>query len=181
MSMKWKVLSSEYLSKHQYFSARKDKCETPEGKIIPEYFVVELPVSVCAVAITESNEVLIVKQYRHPIEETILELPGGFVDKGETPDVAIKRELSEETGYTFSEIKYLAKTAANPGVLNNYTWFYLATGGKKTHEQKLDANEYLIVESISIEGLKAMLLENKLVQSLHTNCAFYALKELGLL
>ncbi len=181
MSMKWKVLSSEYLSKFPYFSARKDKCETPEGIIIPAYFVVELPVSVCAVAITENNEVLMVKQYRHPIEETILELPGGFVDGDETPEVAMKRELSEETGYTFSEIKYLAKTAANPGVLNNYTYFFLATGGKKTGQQKFDANEYLIVEYISIEELKKMLLKNRLVQSLHTDCAFYALRELGLL
>lgn len=181
MSMKWNVLSSEYLSEHPYFTARKDKCETPEGEIIQEYFVVELPMSVCAVALAESGEVLMVKQYRHPIEETILELPGGFVDKGETPDTAIKRELSEETGYTFSDIKFLAKTAANPGVLNNFTCFYLATGGKKTTKQKLDLNEFLVVENISMQALKTMLLENKIVQSLHANCAFYALRELGLL
>ena len=88
--MKWKILSSEYLSRHKYFTARQDKCETPEGKIIDEYFVVELPTTVCAVAFTEEGEVLMVKQYRHPIKETILEITGGFVDEGETPEEVLE-------------------------------------------------------------------------------------------
>lgn len=178
-SMKWKVLSSEYLSKHQYFTARRDRCETPEGKIVEEYFVVELPVSVCAVALTKEGEVLMVKQYRHPIEESILELPGGFVDPNETPAVAIARELKEETGYTFSKFTELGKVAANPGVLNNYTYFFLAEGGIKTGEQHLDPTEFLVVEKISLEDLKKDLLDNKIVQSLHVNCIFYALQKMG--
>lgn len=177
--MNWKILSTKYLSKHKYFTARQDKCETPEGKIIDEYFVVELPTTVCAVAITEQGKVLMVKQYRHPIEETIIEIPGGFVDKGETPDEAVKRELKEETGFEFSSVTALGKIAANPGVLNNFTYFFLAQGGIKTSVQMLDANEELTVEEISVQELKDLFLENKIVQSLHNNCIFYALWELG--
>ena len=177
--MDWKILQSEYLSRHPYFTARKDKCETPDGKIIEEYFVVELPVSVCAVALTKDNKVLMVRQYRHPIKETILELPGGFVDRGESPQEAMARELSEETGYTFSSLTPLGKVAANPGVLDNYTFFYLATGGEKTGEQHLDKNEDILVEEISLEELKKSLYDNRIVQSLHANCVFYALKKLG--
>ncbi len=177
--MKWKILSSEYLSKHQYFTARKDRCETPEGEIVEEYFVVELPVSVCAVALTKEGEVLMVKQYRHPIEESILELPGGFVDPNETPAVAIARELQEETGYSFSTFTELGKVAANPGVLNNYTYFFLAEGGIKTGEQLLDPNEFLVIEKISLADLKKDLMDNKIVQSLHMNCIFYALQKMG--
>ena len=179
--MNWKVISSEYLSDHPYFTARKDKCETPEGNIIEAYFVVEMPPSVCAVALTKDNKVLMVKQYRHPIKETLLELPGGFVDENEMPQEAMARELAEETGFTFTSLTPLGKVAANPGVLNNYTYFYLAQGGEKTGEQQLDNNEYLLVEEISLEELKAALLENRIVQSLHVNCVFYALRELGLL
>lgn len=180
-SMKWKILSSEYISKHQYFTARVDKCETPDGKIIDEYFVVELPTTVCAVAITADGEVLMVRQYRHPIQETILEVPGGFVDKGETPEQAIKRELKEETGYEFSSVIAVGKIAANPGVLNNFTYFFLAQGGIKTSVQHLDKNEELTIEKISVQELKDLFLENKIIQSLHNNCIFYALKELGIL
>lgn len=179
--MKWKVLSSEYISNHLYFTARKDKCEMPSGKIVEEYFVVELPPTVCAVAITEEGKALMVKQYRHPIGETILEIPGGFIDKGETPEQAVKRELKEETGYEFSSITAVGKIAANPGVLDNFTYLFLAQGGVKTSAQKLDPNEELMVEQISVEELKDLFLKNKIIQSLHNNCIFYALRELGLL
>ena len=176
--MKWKTLSTEYISLYKYFTARKDRCETPEGKIVPAYYVVELPTSVCAVCLTENNEVLMVKQYRHAIAETLIELPGGFVDENETPEQAIKRELMEETAYSFDEIIPVGKIAANPGVLNNFTYFFLAKGGKHTGHQKFDENEFLSLEKISLEELKELLLDNKIVQSLHANCVFYALRHL---
>jgi len=180
-SMKWKILSSDYLCRHPYFTARKDTCETPDGKIIDAYFVVELPTTVCAVPLTAEGKVLMVRQYRHPIRETILEIPGGFIDKDETPEQAVKRELKEETGYEFTSVTRVGKIAANPGVLDNFTYLFLAQGGVKTSVQKLDKNEELEVEEISLEELKTLFLENKIEQSLHNNCIFYALREMGML
>lgn len=176
---KWKVLSSEYISRHQYFTARKDKCETPDGKIIEAYYVVELPTTACAVALTDEGEVLMVRQYRHPIKETLIEIPGGFLDENESPEVAMKRELLEETGYEFSSIVKVGKIAANPGVLDNYTYLFLAKGGRKTSEQKLDDTEELEVEKISVQELKRLFLDNEIVQATHNSCVFYALRELG--
>ncbi len=177
--MKWKTLSSKYLSRHKYFTARVDRCERPDGKIVEEYFVVELPTTACAVSITEDGLVLMVKQYRHPVEDVLLELPGGFLDPNELPVEAMKRELMEETGYEFSSVEKIGMIAANPGVLNNYTALFLAKGGKKTGLQNLDDNEEIEIVTITVEELKTMLLENKIVQSLHANCVFYALRKMG--
>ncbi|MES2431601.1 MAG: NUDIX hydrolase [Bacteroidota bacterium] len=176
--MNWKTLSSKYLSKHKYFTARVDKCEMPDGKIVEEYFVVELPAAACALAITEDGNVVLAKQYRHPLKETIIELPGGFIDAGEEPKKAIERELMEETGYSFTSIEYLGKVAANPGVLESYTHLFLAQGGKRTTVQSLDHNEEIEINLVPLEEVRAMLNRNKIVQALHVSCMMYAFKKL---
>lgn len=176
--MNWKKLSSEYILKYPYFTARKDVCEMPDGNIVPAYYVVELPPSVCALAITEDGKALLARQYRHPLEETLIELPGGFVDAGEDPPKAIARELLEETGHEFRTIEYLGKVAANPGVLSGYTYLYLAQGGKKVAAQSLDHNEEIEVLKIPLEEVREMLAKNEFVQALHVCCMLYAFKKL---
>ena len=174
----FEILRSEYINKHIYFTARKDAYKTPDGKIVDPYFVVELPMSVCALVITEHGKVIFVEQYRHPLQKKLLELPGGFVDAGETPEVAIGRELLEETGHQFDDIRFLASTAANPGVLNNYTQLFLCRGGRKVSGQSLDPNEEIELKFYSIEDARVLLEQNKIEQSMHALCMFYAFQVL---
>lgn len=177
--MKWKVLSSNYISRHIYFTARQDRCQREDGVIIDPYYVVELPTSATALPITADGKVILVKQYRHPIDEVVLETPGGFIDEGEDFESGMKRELLEETGYSFTHVEHVGRVAANPGLLNNYTELFLATGGIKTGGQHLDHNEEIEIVLVTLEELTEMLLKQQIKQSLHVNCIFFALQRLG--
>jgi ADP-ribose pyrophosphatase len=178
--MNWKLLSTEYLFQYPpYFVARKDVCERPDGVLIPAYYVVELPASVITFGITEENQVLFTEQYRHPIGEVSLELPGGFVEKDEEPLLAAQRETEEETGYQFSNYIYLGKVAGNPGILNNSTHLFVATGGKKVKEQQMDDQEDIAVTLLPVDKVIQLIENRKIIQSLHLNACFYALLHLN--
>jgi len=178
--MKWKILSSEYLFKDLWFTVRKDRCETPMGKIIDPYYVYEFPTWVAAVPVTEDGHIVMVRQYRHALGEVCIEIPGGCVDDTDnSPQEAIARELLEETGYSFSSYEYLGKISANPSSNNNLLHMFLARGGKKVADQKLDANEEIEVVYLTIDELKQLLKENKIIQAMHVSCILYALEKMG--
>lgn len=179
--MKWKTLHSEYLFKDTWFTVRKDECEKPDGKIVSPYYVYEFPTWVSAVALTEDNKIVMVRQYRHAIEETIIEIPGGCVDDTDKSfEIAVARELMEETGYAFSKYEYLGKISPNPSTNNNWMHMFLATGGKKVAEQQLDHNEEIEVVLVTIEELKQLLYENKILQAMHVTTIMYAFQKIGI-
>ena len=178
--MKWKTISSEYVFRDLWFKVRRDKCESPSGKTIDPYYVYEFPEWVTALPVTEDGKFVMVRQYRHALGEVCLELPGGCVDDADRDfQQAISRELLEETGYSFATYDYLGPTSANPSTNNNLMHMFLATGGKKVSEQSLDHNEEIEIEIFTIDEVKQLVKENKILQSMHVTCFLYAMQELG--
>src|SRR3569833_2220996 len=179
--LRWNIISSEYIHKGKWATLRVDKCEMPNGTIVDDYYVLEYGSWVNAIAITEQNKVLMVTQYRHAADIISLEIPGGVVDEGETPLQALRRELLEETGYQFDDFEPLCKVCSNPSTANNRVFSYLARGGKKVQEQDLDASEEIIVHEFTIEEVRQIVAENKVIQAMHCAALFYGLMKLGAL
>lgn len=177
---KWKTLSSEYLFNATWLKARRDKCLKPDGNVVENYYVIEYPEWVTAVALTENEEVLLVRQYRHALDVVSTEIPGGCVDASDKNyEEAIRRELLEETGYEFKEAIYLGDTSPNPSTNANLMHMFLLKGGKLVQEQKLDEHEELEVLLVPLNELITMVLNHEIVQAMHVTTIFYALQKLG--
>jgi ADP-ribose pyrophosphatase len=177
-SLIWKKLSSRYLHKGPWATLRSDKCEMPNGHIVEDYYVLEYPNWVNAVALTDDNKILMVYQYRHAAEIVSLEIPGGVIEEGESPEEALRRELLEETGYLFNDFELLCTVYANPSTADNQTYCYLARGGKKIQAQALDEQEDIVVQPFTIAEVKQSLAKNEIAQALHCTGLFYALSVL---
>jgi 8-oxo-dGTP pyrophosphatase MutT (NUDIX family) len=179
--MEWKVLESEYLHNEPWLTIRKEKCELPNGTIMPAYYIIEYPMWASVLALTKENKAVFVKQYRHGLGVVSIELPGGVVDAGETPEQGVRREIQEETGYVFESYEYLGKISPNPATSNNYMHMFLARGGEKVGEQRLDETEDVEAVLYTLDEVKELLRQNKIVQSLHCTTIFYALHRLGMM
>ena len=75
--MKWKILSSEYLIKRPWLTARRDVVELPDGRINKEYYVLEYPTWINVTAITKNGDMVMVRQYRHALGQTNFEIVAG--------------------------------------------------------------------------------------------------------
>ena len=99
MNLEEKTLSRDYAYKGRIINLRVDEAELPNGKTAKRE-VVEHNGGVCVAALTEDNEILLVKQFRYPYQEVIYEIPAGKRDGDENPLDCGMRELKEETGMT---------------------------------------------------------------------------------
>lgn len=175
---KWRKIASKYLVREKWATLRVDTCELQTGVVKDDYYVLEYPNWVNAIALNEDGKVIMVRQYRHAADIISLEIPGGVIDGDEAPETAIKRELLEETGYSFKTCKYIAELYPNPATSTNKTFTYFLTGGVKTHDQHLDEHEILNVEEYTVEEIKNLLKQNKIAQALHVAALHYGLAEI---
>ena len=121
-----KTLSKDYKYNGKIINMRVDKAELENGKTAIRE-VVEHSGGVCVAALDEENRLLMVKQFRYPYGEVLLEIPAGKREKGEDPLECGKRELEEETGLCAKEYISLGKIYPTPGFCNEVIYLYLAT------------------------------------------------------
>ena len=139
---KWKTLASEELFKTEIFRLRRDRCELPDGREMPGYYVMEFPHWVNVVPVTPEGKLVLIEQYRHAAGENMIEVPGGSVDATDAdPKRAGLRELVEETGYVPEDIRFVGRHSPNPAMQTNHMYTYVALGCRKTREQNLDTFE----------------------------------------
>ena len=155
------------------FEKTIDRTVIYNGKIIDlEVHDIELPdgstskreliyhngaVAVCAV--TPENEVLLVKQFRKPIEKPLLEIPAGKLESGEDRIKAAKRELQEETGYIASDLELITDMYGSPGFSSEKLTIYFANQLTEG-EMNLDEDEFVELHKLPIKDVKS-ILDNK--------------------
>lgn len=132
MEFKEKTLDSQMMYDGRIIKVYKDNVELADGK---KSFreVVRHSGGVVILAIKDYDKILLVKQYRYPIGETVLELPAGKLEKGEDPFEAAKRELEEETGYCANKWTDLGYINTSPGFSDEKLYLYLAQDLEYTH------------------------------------------------
>lgn len=175
MSIKpWKILESNYLRPR----FRIDRCELPNGKIF-EPMVMEFRTWAVVLALTKDQEVVLIRQYRHGAQDIFWEFPGGVVEDGEDPLEGARRELSEETGYTTSNLIKVGKFYPNPANQSNVMYAFLAYDVEKTDIQNFDEAEDIEVRLIPLDELIAMTKRGEFLHGLQVAALFHALAHLN--
>lgn len=149
---KWQTTDSKILVEDRWIKLRADTCVTDDGHTITPFYVLEYSAWTNCFVIDNNYDVIMVKHYRHGIDDFVLELVSGGVEIDDlSPLEGIRRELAEELGYTGGEIYQTGTSYPNPSSQTNTLYSFIAIGGKCDSEQKLEAGENLEVQKLSSE------------------------------
>jgi len=139
--MEEKTSKSRQVYKGKIINLRIDEVILPDGKkAIRE--IVEHQGAVAAVPLLPGREVILIRQFRKPVEEVIYEIPAGKLEKGEAPRSCAERELEEEIGYRAGKLKKLLSYYPSPGFSSELIHLFLATDLEKK-QQNLESDEFL--------------------------------------
>lgn len=181
MSAAWHVTSSQTLLRDRWIDLRADRCVTASGAVIEPYYVLGYPDWVHVVALTEADELVLVRQYRHGVGAMVLELPGGCADASDADmAAAARRELLEETGFGAAEIQHVTTLFPNPATQSNRLHIMLATGLRREAAQSLDLGEDgLTVELLPLGEVLAGLQSGLIGQAMHVAALLLGLAKAG--
>jgi len=150
-----KKISTEIIYQGRLLDVRKDEVLLPNGKSSTREWI-NHPGAVCLIPILPDEKIGLVKQYRYPVLNHMIELPAGKIDRNELPAECAERELEEEIGYRANKITYLTKIHPAVGFANEKMWIYLAEDLEKT-TSKLDEDEFLDFFPLRLEEALEMI------------------------
>ncbi|MDA0769750.1 MAG: NUDIX hydrolase [Chloroflexi bacterium] len=139
-----KLVSSQSVFQGKIVNVRSDTVLLPSGRQTVRE-VVEHSAAVVIVPIDSDDNVLLVRQYRYPIDQFILEAPAGGLEDGESPDDCAQRELQEEVGYASRNIRPMGGFWSAPGFSTEYLYAYMA---RDLVPSKLNADDDEAIEVI---------------------------------
>ena len=181
MNLEEKTIEKNTLFEGRIINLRKDTALLPNGATATRE-VVEHPGGVCVAAVDENDNVLMVKQFRYPYMEIILEVPAGKRDRnGEDPLTCGKRELKEETGAQAKHYVSLGELYPSPGYCDEIIHLFAAKD-LSYGECCPDEDEFLAVEKIPLKDAVQMVLSGEIKDAKTQVCILKlnALKEKGL-
>ena len=159
MDLREKMVSSQTIFEGRIIRVTLDQARLPDGTLAARE-VVYHPGGVAVLALDSDNTVYLVKQFRYPLQELLLELPAGKLDHGSDEDALLgaQRELSEETGLEAAKWTYLGYTLASPGFCTEALHMYLAQDLTRKG-QHLDEDEFLDVVTMPFDQLAGQVMD----------------------
>jgi len=163
MNITEKTLDTNLIYKGKVFDVYKDIAELQNGNKADRE-VVKHSGGVCVLALTDSDEVVMVKQFRYAYGDSCLEIPAGKLEPGEDPLECGKRELLEETGYTAKKFELLGKLLPTPAYCTEVIHMYLARGLEKG-ESNLDEDEFLESFKLPFDKVVDMIFHDEIIDA----------------
>lgn len=139
----WRTLGSQTVIANRWVNLRADDCVTASGKPVSPYYVLSYPPWVHVVALTDADEVILVRQYRYAAGAMVIELPGGQMDAADSStEQAARRELLEETGYEAGGLMHaVCPLYANPATHTNQLHAFATAGARRIGPPRLEPSE----------------------------------------
>jgi 8-oxo-dGTP pyrophosphatase MutT (NUDIX family) len=160
----WRKLRSESVLRTPYYGVSLDKLRHPHGHEV-DYYVIDHPRQAAGVVAVDSvGRLLLVQQWRHPVQKLLWSLPAGGMEEGETPEAAARRELREETGHSAESFDRLYTYHPNPATTNQTFHLFIARGvTETTHRLPGEIHDVCWFDRPEIER---MLASNELLDGL---------------
>lgn len=153
----WVCTESKWRGAFRIFDLRELVCLSPRTRLPHSFYVLDAKDWVNVIPVTCDGKIVCIRQWRPGTQQIELEVPGGLVDPGESPEDAAARELREESGYTASTLTHLGTMAPNPAILTNQCHFYAAFDACQSHAQELDEGEAISVSLVDVQDVPKLI------------------------